>query len=87
MAHALYNAWRYGHENPYCLYNMLDARHVPWGGGEPEPPLHPLRVQTFILACGQVAAEDAVKLAGGNVPRRRPSVKQQRATQRGQESR
>jgi hypothetical protein len=62
-------AWRYGREDPYRLYNMLDANYKPWGGGNPRPPLHPTRLRAFLYACAEVAAEEEAKLAGGRVSR------------------
>lgn len=60
-------AWRYGGEDPYRLYHMLDGHYVPWGGGEPAPPPYPSRLRAFIYACAQQAQEDDVKLAGGKI--------------------
>jgi len=57
--------------NPYCLYNLLDENFVPWGGGEPRPPLHPSRVRAFIYGCAEVAHEESLKLAGVQVQRQR----------------
>lgn len=66
----LYLAWRYGNENPYALYNLLDGRYVPWGGGEPMPPPHPARLVAFIYGCAEVAAEEARMLAGAQAGRK-----------------
>jgi hypothetical protein len=46
---------------------MLDADYVPLDGSDPEPhrPPHPSRVLAFVYACGELAEEEAIKLAGG----------------------
>lgn len=64
-------AWRYGSEDPYRLFNMLDAEYRPWAGGDPRPPARPGRVRAFIYACAQVAAEEEAKLHGAKVTKRR----------------
>jgi hypothetical protein len=64
-------AWRYGNEDPYRLYNMLDGRYVPWGGGESRPPAHPSRLRAFVYACAEVAFEEDAKLSGAKVSSRR----------------
>lgn len=63
-------AWRYGGEDPYRLFHMLDANYVPWGGGLPTPPQYPSRLRAFLYACGQVAWEVEAELHGIKVSTR-----------------
>lgn len=65
-------AWRYGNEDPYRLFNMLDGHYVPWGGELEDalPPKHPTRLRAFIYACAQVAWEEEAKIAGAKVSTR-----------------
>jgi hypothetical protein len=51
---------------------MLDAQYRPMGlgGGEPKPPLYPMRLRALIFAFGQVSLENDIKMAGGKVQSR-----------------
>lgn len=69
----LYLAWRYGGDDPYCVYNGLDKEYRPLVGGEPSPPPRPWRVKCFLYACAQQALKDTTEqlqiMAGGSVTR------------------
>lgn len=56
---ALYCAWRYGGEDPWKTYNLLDADYRPlWAPDRPPVrPKFPTRLRSFMYACGQVAAK------------------------------
>lgn len=72
-ARLIYLAWRYGNEDPYRLYNNLDEEYRPYGvpDVEPVPPQRAGRVRYFVYGCGAYAQTEAIRLAGGKVPKRR----------------
>jgi hypothetical protein len=58
----LYQAWRFGGNDPYRLYHGLDQDYVPLeGDGPPRRPPHPRRLRSFVYACAARAASDAAK--------------------------
>jgi hypothetical protein len=50
-------AWRYGGEDPWRLFNMLDSGYRPLRDPERPAfrPARPSRVRAFMYACGRVA--------------------------------
>lgn len=73
----IYCAWRYGSEDPWRLFNSLDADYRRlWDPSlPPMRPRHPDRLQNFMLACGKVAAIADGKMDNKRspvIPRRRP---------------
>lgn len=51
-------AWRYGGEDPWRLYNALDADYRPLEHPERPPmrPRYPTRLRSFMYACAEMAA-------------------------------
>lgn len=62
----LFLAWRYGHGEPYRIYNGLDRDYRPLGHPEQpaRPPLFPSRLRHFVYGCGLYASELEARLAG-----------------------
>lgn len=54
----LFLAWLHGGEDPWRLYNMLDADYRPLWKPDAAPmrPKTPTRLRAFMYACAQVAA-------------------------------
>jgi hypothetical protein len=63
----LFLAWRYGGEDPYRLYNGLDADYRPLGHPDElsRPPRYPSRLRHFLYGAGLFASEIEAKLAAG----------------------
>jgi hypothetical protein len=63
----LFLAWRYGREDPYRLYNGLDADYRPLGHPEeePRPPRYPTRLRHFLYGAGLFGMDMDAKLASG----------------------
>jgi hypothetical protein len=61
----LFLAWRYGKEDPYRLYNGLDADYRPLGHPEEvsRPPQYPTRLRHFLYGAGLFGMEMDTKLA------------------------
>lgn len=70
-ARAVYLAWKHGGEDPYRLYNMLDAGYRPVEGGDPRPPLNPARLRYFIYGCALAAFEEDAEMAGAKIQEQR----------------
>lgn len=54
----MWAAWHYGGEDPYCLYNMLDAAYRPvWNPEAPAIlPRFPERLQRFMYGLAKASA-------------------------------
>jgi hypothetical protein len=54
----LFCAWRYGGEDPWKTYNLLDADYRPMWAPDLAPvrPQRPTRVRAFMYSCAKVAA-------------------------------
>lgn len=53
----MFAAWRYGGEDPWRLYNLLDAAYRPLANPTRAPvrPKFPMRVRAFMYACARAA--------------------------------
>jgi hypothetical protein len=62
----LWAAWRFGGEDPWRLYNMLDPDFRPVGASDLPPvrPRHPRRLKAFVYACARASARFDGKVTG-----------------------
>jgi hypothetical protein len=62
----LWAAWRFGGEDPWRTYNMLDAEYRPIGSPDLPAirPRHPRRLKAFLYACARASARFDGKMTG-----------------------
>lgn len=79
-------------QDPYCIWNDLDAHYVPLyqdgteGGGVPKPPPYPSRHWAVLKAFGEFSWNQEAKMHGAKLPgeeeEERARVKRDRAERR-----